>query len=447
MREPDSACAHYLPATTLSSGLADLTPREEAVVNEINQQVAARQSLEAVIDFVFEATREISPCDRFGLALLEENGERVIAHYTKAAYEPILLRKGYAEDLTSTTLPEVLRRRAVRVINDLERYSEMRPTSASTRLLLREGVRASMTCPLIVDDRVVGLLFRSARRPQAYEDRHVLLHQIIAERLSQAVEKTLQIERLDGALRDYLGMLAFVTHELRSPVASLMTDASLLKDGYLGELTPRQVDRIDRISSKGNYLLNLIQEYLDLARIESGELEINVQPVGLSLELIDPAVEIIRPQLEAKKMTLNHTPPPASWKAVVDPDLLKIVLVNLLGNAVKYGREAGEIRLQAGIAPTGLTVSVWNEGPGFSESARSKLFRKFSRLPSAELMKQKGSGIGLYTCWRIVRAHGGHIRAASEEGHWAEFSFEIPQPADPVSTAPPPPSGLTRSAE
>jgi len=75
-----------------------------------------------------------------------------------------------------------------------------------------------------------------------------------------------------------------------------------------------------------------------------------------------------------------------------------------------------------------VALAVWNEGPGFPEAEKSRLFRKFSRLQTPELLKQKGTGVGLYTSWRIVRLHGGRIRADSEEGHWAEFRVELPQP-------------------
>jgi signal transduction histidine kinase len=111
-----------------------------------------------------------------------------------------------------------------------------------------------------------------------------------------------------------------------------------------------------------------------------------------------------------------------------DPGLLNIVMANLLGNAVKYGNEEGQIRLRVTQPEGKLAVSVWNAGPGFPRSERSKLFKKFSRLQTRELMARKGTGVGLYTCWRIIQAHGGRIWADSEPGAWAEFCFEIPQP-------------------
>jgi signal transduction histidine kinase len=104
------------------------------------------------------------------------------------------------------------------------------------------------------------------------------------------------------------------------------------------------------------------------------------------------------------------------------------VLVNLLGNAAKYGRKGGAVRLTVVRDPDRLEVSVWNEGPGFSPEDRGKLFRRFSRLHQSEFKGVRGTGVGLYNAWRIIQLHKGRIRARSERGSWAEFAFELSQP-------------------
>ncbi|HDP79288.1 MAG TPA: HAMP domain-containing histidine kinase, partial [Spirochaetes bacterium] len=109
-----------------------------------------------------------------------------------------------------------------------------------------------------------------------------------------------------------------------------------------------------------------------------------------------------------------------------DPELMKIVFVNLLSNAVKYGMVRGRVKISASAAGGIMTLKVWNQGPGFPGSEKKNLFKKFSRLQTAELKGRKGSGIGLYMSWKTVMAHGGAIRAASEEGQWAEFTVELP---------------------
>jgi signal transduction histidine kinase len=105
-----------------------------------------------------------------------------------------------------------------------------------------------------------------------------------------------------------------------------------------------------------------------------------------------------------------------------------IVMINLIGNAYKYGNNDGSVEVHVQHRSSRLEVMVHNTGPGFPADQRTKLFRRFSRLDTPELRKRKGTGIGLYSCWRIITLHHGHIQARSSLGEWAEFSFSIPQP-------------------
>ncbi|NLT93100.1 MAG: GAF domain-containing sensor histidine kinase, partial [Actinobacteria bacterium] len=303
--------------------------------------------------------------------------------------------------------------------------------SHSSHLLVREGVRSSLTCPLIVEGRVLGFMFRDSREPNAFTSHHVDLEVSISERLSQAVEKAWRIEQLTTANRAYMEMLAFVSHEIKNPVASLVTDARLLQQGYLGALEPGQRDKIDRMIGKGEYLLSLVQDYLDLARIDGGDLSLTRRPdVDVLADVIAPSLDLVRSDLDARHMQLELDLPTETATAECDPGLLRIVVANLLSNAVKYGDEGGLVRLRLIREPSRLEVSVWNQGPGFAPEDKSRLFQRFSRLRTRGEAK-RGTGVGLYSAWRIVKLHNGRIRARSEPGAWAEFSFELPQPLDP----------------
>ena len=297
------------------TGITALTEDERAVLRLVNQRVAALPALDDVIDLLFERTAAIFPFDRLGLSFVEEDGRRVVSRYVRATYDRVLLGKGYSEDLRDSSLERVLRNGSPRIIDDLQRYLEEHPASRSTKLLLREGVRSSLTCPLIVEGRVVGFMFRSSRRPGVYTQHHVELQMALTERLSQAVEKAWRIEQLTAANRNYMEMLGFVSHELKNPVASMVTDARILADGYLGPLDDKQKAKLERLITKGEYLLDLVREYLDLARVEGGELQISMQcGVPFVEKVVEPALELVRQQIEAAGMTLA-TELPASGPA------------------------------------------------------------------------------------------------------------------------------------
>ncbi len=417
----------FIHRIELHNDLNRFSTTQRSVLDRINRQVAENQTIRQVVDFLFEQTGTISPCDRVSVAFVSDDDCRVESYYTRSGYSPTKLNTGYVEDLAGSSLERILKEGTVRVIDDLAAYAKANPESRSSRVLVEEGVRSSLTCPLVVDNRHVGFLFRSSRTPHAYDGVQVAMHGAIGERLGPTVEKAYRIEQLEKANKAYFEMLAFVTHELKSPLAAIMTDANLMLEGYLGDLPPEHRDRLEKMNERASFLMELVRDYLELSRVESGALEVSLRrDVPLVSEVIGPAVEVSRPQMEEAGVRFVLDAPKDDLCSDCDPILLRIVMINLLGNAVKYGRQGGEVRVAVTLRADRTHVSVWNEGPGFSPHERGKLFKKFSRLSAPELMKQKGTGVGLYTCWKIVGLHGGRIDANSEPGQWAEFSFEWP---------------------
>ncbi|MFW5752665.1 MAG: ATP-binding protein [Planctomycetota bacterium] len=404
-----------------------LAPDERAAVARLDDRLPGLPDLDTVLATIAESLASVAPCDRYCIALLDADGEQLVSRAIWAAYEPLVLTPGYRAPFAGSSLEAVIERRSVRVICDLPAYLERKPQSVATRALVREGVAANMTCPLIVDDRVIGVFFRSSRVPAAYGEEHVALQTALARRLSQTVEKLWRIEQLDAANRNYMEMLGFVVHELKSPLSGIVMDADLALGGYLGEVDSRQRRQYEKINAKAEYLLEMVGEYLDLARLETGSLEPElregVEPVSA---VIEPATEVVAPQLREREIRLERALPDG-LELRCDPRLLKIVAVNLLGNAIKYGNQGGVVRVTLTGDEREVSLCVWNEGPGFHPASQARLFRKFSRLDEPELKARKGTGVGLYTCWRIARLHGGRIEAASEPGAWASFTLRLPR--------------------
>ncbi|MBN2196326.1 MAG: GAF domain-containing sensor histidine kinase [Polyangiaceae bacterium] len=425
---------HYLGSDAVPT--FDPTLTEQRALDAVNARIAARRSTEEILDFLFDHTSPLCPGDRLSVAFAEDAGQRLVSYHTVARYAPLALDRGFAGDLRGSSLERVLMTGVVRIIDDLARYLVEHPASRATRMLVAEGVRSSLTCPLRVESRVVGVLFRSAREPHAFTPRHAAFHLALAERLAQAIEKTYRLEQLRAANLAYSEMLAFVTHELKSPVAAMVSTAQLLRDGYLGPTNDAQRDAATRMVTRGEYLLGLVRDYLELARLEGGGVSYAPRDdVDLDHDVLDIALDIVRPEAARRGVRIERQVPADLGPVQVDPALLRVILVNLLGNAVKYGREDGMARVTARRDEQELRLTVWNEGPGFPAAEQSRLFRKFSRLPSPELQQEPGSGVGLYTVWRLATLHGGRVVARSEHGAWAEFECTIPQPPPPAVPA------------
>ncbi len=403
---------------------------EIATLYQINLKVAGSKSLEEVLDFIFKEIKKIIPCDRIDVAFIEEDNQRMVIQFVKSDYEPVYLKKGFASDIIGGSIQKVFLSGMPSVINDMELHAKSNPMSESARMLLKEGIRSSMVCPMKSEDRYIGMFMCRSREPNAYGIHQISLQMAYAHRLGQAVEKAYHIEELSSAMSSYMEMLSFVSHELKNPLASIIMTAKTLSKGYYGEMGEKQKNASDRIIRKAEYLLNLTAEYLSLASIETGEFQARPREVDFYEDIISHSNEIIAVMLQEKKIKFEQNITADLPVVKCDPELMKIVMTNFLSNAVKYSDFEAVIRLSVTAENGRIRVSVWNEGPGFPESEKIRLFKRFSILQTPELSERKGHGVGLYVTWKIILLHGGRIWADSKHGEWAEFTFEIPQLMD-----------------
>jgi signal transduction histidine kinase len=229
---------------------------------------------------------------------------------------------------------------------------------------------------------------------------------------------------LEEMNRNYLDMLGFVSHELKNTLGVIYTSARALDAGIAGPLSDTQAALAHNIAKSIDGAVRMTRNYLDLARIEKGELKVIPKEMDMIQEIIDPLLDELKPMIVQQGMTIEKQLP----EAIVlegDAALLKIAYRNLLDNALKYGKKGGRIRLACEEKDGGLHFEVWNEGKGLTSEQISKLFEKFVRI-ERHAEATRSTGLGLFITREIITKHHGEIRAESEPGQWMRFRFALP---------------------
>ncbi len=232
-------------------------------------------------------------------------------------------------------------------------------------------------------------------------------------------------EEVQQANRSYLEMLAFVTHELKSPLVAIQTLINTLVEGYLGEVPEPMAKPLSRIQHRCEELQDMVKNYLDLSRYERGELRATRISFDFRTEVVDACVQQTAELFSSNDVTLTVECPEA-LEVIADPELMRIAVSNYLTNASKYGRAGGQAKLQVTASDREITVSVFNEGDGFGEEEGQRLFGKFARLRGEATRRKKGSGLGLFLVKQILELHDGQVGADSEPGTSATFTLSFP---------------------
>jgi len=255
-------------------------------------------------------------------------------------------------------------------------------------------------------------------------------------------ERTLeQVNRqLELATRQKDEFLANMSHELRTPLNAILGMSESLALGVYGPLDERQKRALTRVEESGKHLLSLINDVLDLAKIEAGRLELSTESVHVAA-LGSGILRLLEPAAEAKGIRLRASYDATAPTISADPRRLQQVLLNLLSNAIKFTESGGEVTLytEADPAHGRLAIHVLDTGEGISEDAQSRLFKPFSQLESTLTKRHGGTGLGLSIVKRLVEMHGGEVALESALGRGSKFSVSLPwSPARSDA----PPSGL-----
>ena len=270
----------------------------------------------------------------------------------------------------------------------------------------------------------IGTAIENTRLYTELSNSHQELERRVKERTLELARLNEELKRLNKVKSDFVSA---VSHELRTPLTSIKGYASILMTGKLGPVSPVQKERLEKINSHSNNLTHLINNLLDIARIESGRVQMEIKEVVIK-DLLDSIIDTITPQIKEKNISLKINIKTDADKIKADPGQIERVFLNLLSNAVKFTPGKGIIVISA-VDKTGIVeFSVEDTGIGIPKQDLEKVFEEFFRSDNALSQEIKGTGLGLSLVKKIIEAHNGRIWVESELGKGTKFSFTISKP-------------------
>ena len=306
----------------------------------------------------------------------------------------------------------------------------------------KDGFRGFLIAPLEAKQEVLGtlcLLYRptdlvpAAAVPtlRALSDQVALVVRNIQYN-EELARKNEELTHLDQLKSDFM---ATMSHELRTPLTSIIGYSDMLLSGMTGELNEKQSAFVDSILKGGESLLNLINDVLDLTKIEAGRLELNREAVDLRAALLG-VLPVVKPRAQDKRIRISTFLPtdlPLVW---ADPGKLNQILLNLITNGIKYTHENGSVSVEARTLDGLVEIWVNDTGIGIAREDQDKVFQRFTQIDSSATRSQGGTGLGLAIVRELVELHGGSIRVQSKLGKGSSFIFTMPistKPADPLA--------------
>jgi signal transduction histidine kinase/CheY-like chemotaxis protein len=355
-------------------------------------------------------------------------------------------------DLSEKTIADAAAQRAPVQVADLEEV----PPSAVLKILLRAGYRALLVVPLIGADAIVGALVVRRREPGEFPKHTVDLLQTFAAQSAVAIQNAnlfSEVEeksrQLEIASQHKSQFVASMSHELRTPLNAIIGLTEMMVSNAARFGTEKAAEPLRRVHRAGTHLLGLINQVLDLSKIEAGKLELSPETINLA-PLIDEVVGTARQLAEQNKNRLIVDVQDNLAPLTVDPMRLRQILLNLLSNACKFTKQ-GEVALRVKKVVDGhnwIEIAVADSGIGMTPEQQAKLFEEFSQADSSTARRYGGTGLGLAITRKLARMMGGDVTVTSAPGKGSVFAVRLPAAADaPARSATGPDSSRSATAD
>ncbi len=402
--------------------------RELRALGEVSQAVNSTLNLENVLNTIVAKAVQLSSTTAGSIYVFDAQHQtfELRATYGMDA-ATIDAFAGYKIEISQRYVGLALTRREPVQIPDF--HDE--PAGPTKDLILGSGYRAVLVAPLLWQDEIAGLLVVRSREPGEFPRSTVDLIKTFAAQSVQAIENARLFSELQEKSRQLeiesrhkSQFLANMSHELRTPLNAVLGYTELVLDRIYGDIPDRMRGVMERVQVNGRHLLRLINDVLDLAKIEAGQLTLEMAEYSMK-DAVKGVLDSVEPLAGEKRIALRSEISPDLPSGWGDERRIAQVLLNLVGNAIKF-TDAGEVSVRACVVDHSLLVAVKDTGSGISEADQGRIFDEFQQADSSSIRRKGGTGLGLSIAKQIIEMHGGCIWVESTFGEGSTFSFTLP---------------------
>jgi GAF domain-containing protein len=400
---------------------------ELRALGEVGQAVNSTLDLATVLTTIVAKAVELSGTEAGAIYTFDDSRQEFWLRATHGMDEALVAairdrRIGVGE----TAIGKAAAERAPLQIPDV-----LNETSLVFDIIVRAGYRAMLIVPLLRPDQIVGALVVRRRTPGEFPKSTIDLLETFADQSVLAIQNARLFREIEEKGRELAEaskhksqFLANMSHELRTPLNAILGYTELVLDSIYGEPTEKMRTVLERLQANGKHLLGLINDVLDLSKIEAGQLTLSLDDYSMK-EVVHGVVSAVEPLAAEKRLAFKAEVAPDLPTGLGDGRRLSQVLLNLVGNAIKF-TDKGDVAIRASATDGAFTVAVCDTGPGIAAADQAKIFEEFQQADSSITRKKGGTGLGLSIAKRIIEMHGGRIWVESQPGKGSTFYFTVP---------------------